>query len=77
MGKATCNKLKGMKCKLDTRAGVNIKTLSPCKYINPSEFDEQGKPIDGHGQYRSILKDYNGSLIQQYGTKAIFNKWNN
>ena len=51
MGKATGNKLKGMKCKLDMGVGVNIMPLSIYQYINPSEFDEKGKPIDGHGQY--------------------------
>ena len=59
-GKVTGNKPKGMKCKLDTGAGVNIMPLSTYEYINPSECDEQGKPIDDHGQSRSILKDYNG-----------------
>ena len=35
MAKATGNKPKGMKCKLDTRAGVNIMSQSTNKYINP------------------------------------------
>ena len=64
MGKAVGNKPKGMKFKLDTGAGVNIMPLSIYQYINPSEFEEQGKPIDGHGQYKTILKDYNGNSIQ-------------
>ena len=51
--------------------------LSTYKYINPWEFDEQIKPIDGHGQYRSILKDYNGNPIPQYGITVILGKWNN
>ena len=51
--------------------------LSPYKYINPSVFDEQGKPIDGHGQYRTILKDDNGNPIQQYGIRDILGKWKN
>ena len=76
LGKATDNKPKGMKCKLDTGAGVNIMHLSIYQYINPSEFDEQGKPIDGHGHYRTILKDYNGNPIQQYGIRVILGKWN-
>ena len=50
--------------------------LSIYQYINPSEFDENGKPIDGHGQYKTILKDYNGNPIQQYGIKVIHGKWN-
>ena len=50
IGKATSNKPKGMKCRLDTGADVSIMPLSTYKYMNPSEFDEQGKPIDGHGQ---------------------------
>ena len=77
MGKVTGNKPKGMKCKLDTGAGVKIMLLSMYKYINPSEFDEQGKSIHGHGQYRSILKDYSGNPIQQYGIWVILGKWNN
>ena len=77
MGKATGNKPKCMKCKLDTGAGVNIMPLSTSKYINPSEFDEQGKSIDGHGLCRFILKDYNGNHIQQYRTRVILGKWNN
>ena len=40
MGKATGNKSKGMKCKLDKGAGVNIMPLSTYKYINALEFDE-------------------------------------
>ena len=48
MGKATDTKPKDMKCKLDTVTGVNIMPLATYKYINPSEFDEQGKPIDDH-----------------------------
>ena len=76
MGKATDNKPKGMKYKLDTGAGVNIMPLSIYQYINPSEFDEQGRPIDGHGQYKTILKDYNGNPTQQYGTRVILGKWN-
>ena len=76
MGKAMGNKPKGMKCKLDTGAGVNIIPLSIYQYINPSEFDEQVKPIAGHGQYRTILKDYNGNLIKQYGIRVILGKWN-
>ena len=51
MGKAMGNKAKGMKCKLDTGAGVNIIPLSIYKYIDLSEFDKQGKLIDDHGQY--------------------------
>ena len=39
MGKATDNKPKGMKCKLDTGAGVKMMPLPTYKYINPSEFD--------------------------------------
>ena len=74
MGKATGNKPKGMTCKLDTGAGVNIMPLLTYKYINPSEFNEQGKPIDGHGQYISILKDYCGNPIQQYGIRVILGK---
>ena len=77
MGKVAGNKPKGMKCRLDTRAGVNIMHLSIYQYINPSEFDEQGKPIEGHGQYRTILKDYNGNPIQWYGIRVILGKWNN
>ena len=77
MGKATDNKPKGMKCKLDTGVCINIMPLSTHKYINSSEFDEQGKSIDGCGQYRSILKDYNGNPIQQYGIKVTLGKWNN
>ena len=76
MGKAMGNKPKGMKCKLDTWAGVSIMPLSMYQYINPSEFDEQGKPIDGHGQYKTILKDYSGNPIQQYGIRVILGKWN-
>ena len=76
MGKATVNKPKSMKCKLDTGAGVNIMALSIYQYINPSEFDEQVKPIDGHSQYKTILKDYNGKPIQQYGIKVFLGKWN-
>ena len=45
MAKGTGNKSKGIKCKLDMGAGVNIMPLSTYKYINPSEFDEQGKPM--------------------------------
>ena len=71
MGKASGKKPKGMKCKLDTGAGVNIMPLSIYQYINPSEFNEQGKPIGGHGQYKNILKDYNGNPIQQYGIRVI------
>ena len=70
MGKATGNKPKGIKCKLDTGAGVSIMSLSIYQYINPSEFYEQGKPIDGHGQYETILKDYKGNHIQQYGIRV-------
>ena len=76
MGKVTGNKPKATKCKLDTGASVHIMPLSICQYINPSEFDEQGKPIDGHGQYKTILKDYNGNPIQQYGIKVILGTWN-
>ena len=46
MGKATGNKSKGMKCKLDTGPGINI---MPLLIYNPSEFNEQSKPIDGLG----------------------------
>ena len=77
MGKATGNEPKGMKCKLDMSTGINIMPLSTYKYLNPSEFDKQNKPIDGHAQYRTILKDYNGNLIQRYGIWVIFDKWNN
>ena len=77
MGKATGNKPKGMKFKLDTGTGVNIMPLSSNKNINPSEFYEQGKPVDGHSQYRSILKDCNGKPIQQYWIRVILGKWNN
>ena len=45
MAKETSNKPRGTKCKLGTGAGVNIMPLSTYKYINPSEFDEQGKPM--------------------------------
>ena len=76
MGKAAGNKPKDMKCKLDTGVGVNIMPLSIYQYISPSEFDEQCKPTDGHGQYRTILKDYNGNPIQQYGIRVILGKWN-
>ena len=76
VGKATGNKPKGMKCKLDTGAGVNIIPLSIYQYINPLEFDEQGMLIDGHGQHRTILKDYSGNPIQQYGIMVILGKWN-
>ena len=41
IGKATVNKQKGMKCKLDMGLGVNIMPLSTNKYLNPSKFDEQ------------------------------------
>ena len=64
IGKTTGNNPKGMKYKLDTGAGVNIMSLSIYQYISPSEFDAQGKPFDGHGQYRTTLKDYNGNPIQ-------------
>ena len=67
MGKATGNKPKGMKCKQDTGTCVNIMPLSTYKYIKPSEFDEQGKPIDGHGQYRSILKITMATLFNSIG----------
>ena len=73
IGKAIGNKPKVMKCKLETGAGVNIMPLSIYK---PLEFDEQGKPTNGHGQYRTIQKDYNGNLIQQYGIRVILGKWN-
>ena len=56
-----------MKCKLDTGAGVNIMPLSIYQYINASEFDEQGEPIDGHGQYKTILKDYIAVLSNSMG----------
>ena len=65
-----------MKCKLDIGAGVSIMPLSIYQYINPSEFDKQGKPIDGYGQYRTIIKDYTGNPIQQYGIRVILGKWN-
>ena len=67
----------GMKCKLNRGACVIIMLLPTYKYISPSEFDEQGKPSDGHGQYRSILKDYNGNPMQQYQIRVILGKWNN
>ena len=35
MGKATGNKPKGIKCKLDTGAGVTIMPLSIYQYISP------------------------------------------
>ena len=76
MGKAKGNKPRGMKSKLDTGAGINIKPLSIYQHINPSEFDGQGKPIDGHGQYKTNLKDYNGNPIQQYRIRVILGKWN-
>ena len=46
-------------------------------YISPSEFDKQSKPIDGHGQDKTILKGYIGNLIQEDGIKVILGKWNN
>ena len=55
--KATGNKPKGIKCKLDTGAGVNIMPLSTYQFINPSEFDNNGKPINGYGQDRTTLND--------------------
>ena len=56
------------------RAGVNIMPLSTYKHTNPSEFDEQGNPIDDHSQYRSILIHYSDNLIQQYGIRVILGK---
>ena len=59
LSKATDNKPKGMKCKPNTEAGDTIMPLSTYQYLNPSEFDEQCKPIDCHSQYTAILKYYN------------------
>ena len=74
MGKATGNKPKVMKCKLDTGTGVNTMPLPTYQYINPSEFDKQDKPIGGHGQERTTPKDHNGNPIQQYGKMVILGK---
>ena len=45
MDKATSNKPKGMKCKLDRGLGVNIMPLSIYQYINPSEFENKVRPL--------------------------------
>ena len=52
-----------------TQGGGNIMPLSTYQYINPSEFDKQGKPIYGHDQDRTIQKEYNGKSIQQHGIR--------
>ena len=65
MGKATGKKPFVMKFKFDTGPGVNVIPLSTYQYVNPSAFDEQGKPIVGYSQGRTILKMYNGNPIQQ------------
>ena len=44
--------------------------------MNPSDFDKQGNPTDVHGKARTMLKDYNGNFIQQYGTRTILGKGN-
>ena len=41
MGKATGKKPAMMKCKLDTRASVNVMPLSTYQHTNPSEFDKK------------------------------------
>ena len=74
MGKAIGNKPKIVKCKLDTWADVNIMPLSTYQYINHSEFNKQGKPIDCHGQDRTTLQDYSGNSMKQYGIKVILGR---
>ena len=45
MGKATGNKAKGMKFKLETGAGGNIMPLSTYKYINPQNLINKLSPL--------------------------------
>ena len=66
-----------MKCKLDTRASVNVMPLAAYKIINPSEFTKDNKPIGGFGQDRTTLRGYSGNIIKQYGTRLIKAFWNN
>ena len=67
MHKATGYKPKGMKCKLDTGAGVYIMPLSTCKYVNSSELEYRVSHIDAHGQDRTTLKDYSGNWSNGMG----------
>ena len=73
IGQATGNKAK-IKCRLD-RGQVML--LTTYQLVNLSKFDESFKPIDGYDQDRTIVKSYTANLIQQYGVRAIFGKWNN
>ena len=60
---------KGMKSKLDTRAGANIMSLSTYKSINPSDFDKEGNPTGNFQRSSTGLKSFGGRQIQQYGIK--------
>ena len=66
-----------MKCKLDTRASVNVIPLGAYKLINPSELDKYNKPKGKFGQDRTTLRGYSGNAIKQYGTRLIKAFWNN
>ena len=59
MGKPTGKKTTEIKCKLDTGASISGMSLTKYQLVNPSGLNGHGYFIGGHGQERTILKDYN------------------
>ena len=55
-----------IKCKLHIGTSGNVMPLTTYQFLNPSEFNEQGKSIGGYSQNRTILKGYNNNTIQHY-----------
>ena len=67
----TTGKPRGMKCKLDTGASVNVMSLAAYELIIPSEFDKDSKPKGVFSQDRATIRGYSGIVIQQHGTRLM------